>query len=191
MGDPYGSLTRTTVCEGDACRQTPPYQPTLKLRHSGMGTNSNILHVASGGNQLDPSTDDPYGRTGLDPDWACPHHITSVHSTPRHPLHSSLPFTPFHTTPLHSIPHHITSLYSTSLTPLLTSLPFTPHRSTPFQSTPHHFPSLHSTSPTPLLTSLHSIPHHSILPFLCFHRVPALRRVIAMRLLCDCYVIAR
>ena len=70
-GDLYGSLTRTTVCEGDHYDQTPPCQPALTLRHSGMGTNSSILHAASGGNQPDSSTDDLYGRTGLNPDWAC------------------------------------------------------------------------------------------------------------------------
>ena len=58
------------ACEGDACRQTPPRQSSLTLRHGGMGTNSNILHVASGGIHPDPSTDDSCGRTVWDPDRA-------------------------------------------------------------------------------------------------------------------------
>jgi hypothetical protein len=71
LGGLYGSLTRTAVCEGDHYDQSPPCQSALTSRHGGMGTNSSILHAASGGNQHGFSTDDHYGRTGRDPGWTC------------------------------------------------------------------------------------------------------------------------
>ena len=71
LGGLYGSLTRTAVCEGDHYDQSPPCQSALTSRHGGMGTNSSILHAASGGNQHDSSTDDHYGRSGRDSGWTC------------------------------------------------------------------------------------------------------------------------
>ena len=71
LGGLYGSRARTIACEGDHYDHSPPCQSALTLRLGGMGTNSSILHAASGGNQPDPPTDDHYGRSGRDPGWMC------------------------------------------------------------------------------------------------------------------------
>jgi hypothetical protein len=76
LGSPCGSPSRPIVSESDACRPSPPCQSSSTLRRGGLGTNGNILHVASGGCHSDASSDDPCGLKGLHPDWvrdACRH----------------------------------------------------------------------------------------------------------------------
>ena len=68
-GSPCGSPSRPIVSESDACRPSPPCQSSSTLRRGGLGTNGNILHVASGGYHSDASSDDPCGLKGLRPDW--------------------------------------------------------------------------------------------------------------------------
>ena len=67
-GSPCGSPSRPIVSESDACCPSPPCQPSSTLRRGGLGTNGNILHVASGGYHSDAFSDDPCGLKGLRPD---------------------------------------------------------------------------------------------------------------------------
>jgi hypothetical protein len=57
LGSPCGSPSHPIASESDACRSSPPYQPSSTLRLGGLGTNGNILHVASGDNLSDASPD--------------------------------------------------------------------------------------------------------------------------------------
>ena len=72
LGSPCGSPSRPIASESDACRPSPPYQPSSTLRLGGVGTNGNILHVASGGYHLDAFPDDPRGLKELHPELDSP-----------------------------------------------------------------------------------------------------------------------
>ena len=71
VGQPLRQSSRPIVSESDACRSSPPCQPSSTLRRGGLGTNGNILHVASGGYHSDASPDDPCGLKGSRPDLVC------------------------------------------------------------------------------------------------------------------------
>ena len=49
LGSPCGSPPHPMARKSDACRLSLPYQSASTLRPGGVGTDGNILHVASGG----------------------------------------------------------------------------------------------------------------------------------------------
>ena len=66
LGSPCGRPPHPIAREPDACRLPLPYQPASTLRLGGVGTDGNILHVASGGY---PESDSPCGSHSRPIDW--------------------------------------------------------------------------------------------------------------------------